>query len=89
MEELKTEARECVDHSTNELGVIGATDEQRTVCWKGVNNKLEAQAKAEKMRKERAGLNCGRGLIAWGDDWHGYNCITHAEARARLRRLGY
>jgi len=88
IEELTAEARECVDQSTNLSGVIEATEEQRTVCWKPVNDKIEALAKAEKRRKERRGPSCGNGLVAWGNDWDGYACITHAQVRENLRRMG-
>ncbi len=52
--ELMVEAKKCVDHSTNELGVIGATPEQRTECWAAYNKKTEELFKiSEKKRKER------------------------------------
>ncbi len=51
--ELMVEAKECVDTSTNELGVIGATSEQRTVCWAAYNKKTEELFKiSERRRKE-------------------------------------
>ena len=52
--ELMIEAKECVDQSTNELGVIGATPEQRTACWAAYNKKTEVLFKrSEKERVER------------------------------------
>ena len=33
IEELTAEAKECVDHSTNELGVIGATPDKRSFLF--------------------------------------------------------
>ena len=54
IEELMIEAKECVDHSTNELGVIGATPEQRTACWVAYNEKTEKLfAISERRRKEQ------------------------------------
>ena len=51
--ELSAEAKECVKHSTNELGVIGATPEQRTACWAAYNRKTEESFKiSERRRKE-------------------------------------
>ena len=51
--ELMVEAKECVDHSTNELGVIGATPEQRTACWAAYNEKTAELFKmSERRRKE-------------------------------------
>jgi hypothetical protein len=41
MDELIKEAKECVDHSTNEMGIIGASDEQRMACWADVNIRLD------------------------------------------------
>ena len=54
IEELMIEAKECVDHSTNELGVIGATPEQRTACWAAYNKKTEKLFEiSERNRKEQ------------------------------------
>ncbi len=51
--ELMVEAKECVNHSTNELGVIGATSEQRIACWSAYNKKTEELFKiSERRRKE-------------------------------------
>ncbi len=51
--ELMIEAKECVNHSTNKLGVIGATSEQRTACWSAYNKKTEELFKiSERRRKE-------------------------------------
>ena len=52
--ELSAEAKECVNHSTNELGVIGATPEQRTACWVAYNEKTEKLFEiSERNRKEQ------------------------------------
>ena len=54
IDELMIEAKECVDHSTNELGVIGASPEQRTACWDAYNEKTEVLfAISERKRKEQ------------------------------------
>jgi len=53
IEELTAEARECVDQSANEHGVIGASKEQRLACWAAYNEKTEIDFKrSERKRKE-------------------------------------
>ncbi len=53
LEELTAEAKECVAHSTNEQGVIGATPEQRTKCWAAYNEQTEIRfERSERKRKE-------------------------------------
>ena len=59
------EAKECVDHSTNELGVIGATSEQRTVCWAKANKKLKSMAKREAELEAAEAGKCPRGTTKW------------------------
>ncbi len=85
LEELKTEARECVDRSTNEMGVIGASAEQRTACWVGVNEKLDVIAKREEER-EAEKSKCGGRLVEWCD-WTGCRCVTRESARRTLGRM--
>ena len=88
IEELTAEAKKCVDTSINELGVIGASDEQRTACWVPVNKKIEAQAKWEKRQQERRGASCGNGLLAWCDTWGRCQCVSQEKVRETLRRVG-
>ncbi len=73
--ELMVEAKECVDRSTNEMGVIGATPEQRTACWAAYNEKTEKLfAISERKRKEQESYEyyialCGSGypvFKSWG-----------------------
>jgi len=53
IEELTAEAKECVDQSVNELGVIGASPEQRIACWAAYNTKTEILfERSERKRKE-------------------------------------
>jgi len=53
IEELMIEAKECVAHSTNEQGVIGASKEQRLACWSDYNEQTEIRFKrSERKRKE-------------------------------------
>ena len=53
IEELMVEAKECVDQSANEQGVIGASKEQRLACWSAYNEKTEIRFKrSERKRKE-------------------------------------
>jgi len=80
MDELIVEAKECVDQSTNLQGVIGATGEQRQVCWAPVNDRIEARERAEERREKREGPSCGKGLIAWCD-WTGCRCVTKDAVR--------
>ena len=83
--ELMVEAKECVDHSTNKLGVIGATPEQRTACWAAYNRKTEESFKiSERRRKEQEYYEyyialCGSGypvFKSWGGggDSHFVGC---------------
>ncbi len=52
--ELMVEAKECVKTSTNEAGVIGASDEQRQECWAAYNTRTEELFKiSERRRAER------------------------------------
>jgi hypothetical protein len=88
MDELMTEARECVDTSTNEFGVIGASDEQRAVCWADVNKRIEASEQREKRQEQKRGASCGPGLVAWCD-WKGCVCISQSQVREIFRRAGY
>jgi len=88
MTELVSKARECVDKSTNDMGVIGASEEQRTACWAAVNKKLESQAKWKKRQQEKKGPSCGKGLVAWCD-WTGCRCVTTNAVREVFRRSRY
>ena len=82
--ELMVEAKKCVKQSTNELGVIGATSEQRTVCWAAYNEKTEELFKiSERRRKEDEYYQyyitlCGSGypvFKSWGGgDKYFYGC---------------
>ena len=82
--ELSAEAKECVNHSTNELGVIGATSEQRTASWAAYNKKTEELFKiSERRRKEQEYYEyyialCGSGypvFKSWGGgDKYFYGC---------------
>ena len=89
LEELTAEAKVCVKQSTNLAGVVGASDEQRTSCWADANKKLEMMAKREKELEAEAAGRCPRGTVQWGDDWHGYKCISNYDSREKLRRMGY
>ena len=89
LEELTAEAKECVKQSTNLAGVVGATKEQRTACWADANKKLESMARREKELEAEAAGRCPRGTVKWGDDWHGYKCITRSQVREKLRRAGH
>jgi len=54
LEELAAEAKVCVAQSTNELGVIGASPEQRTACWVAYNEKIEVvYERDERKRAEK------------------------------------
>ena len=59
--ELIIEAKECVDHSANELGVIGASKEQRTACWADANDRIAAAAKRELERETAQANSCPQG----------------------------
>ncbi len=53
IEELMVEAKECVAHSTNEQGVIGASQEQRLACWAAYNEQTEIRfERSERKRKK-------------------------------------
>ena len=62
-EELITEAKECVRTSANEMGVIGASKEQRTACWAAANSRIAAVAKRELERDIELANACPRGTI--------------------------
>ena len=49
MDELETEARECVDTSTNKLGI---TEEQRAACWRDVDERAEEEDRQLERRDE-------------------------------------
>jgi len=54
LEELSAEAKVCVAQSTNELGVIGASKEQKRACWVAYNEKIEiAYEREERKRADR------------------------------------
>ena len=88
IEELTVEAKECVDHSTNELGVIGASKEQRTACWVPVNEKLASIAKREARFEAEEAARCPRGYTKLCD-WTGCGCITNYEFREMMRRMRF
>ena len=53
LEELTTEAKECVAQSANEQGVIGASQEQRLSCWAAYNEQTEIRfERSERKRKK-------------------------------------
>ena len=85
MKELIVEAKECVAHSVNEQGVIGATPEQRTACWAPVNDKIAAKERAAELREKRQGPSCGGRLVAWCD-WKGCQCVSSRDVQDALRR---
>ena len=88
LEELTAEAKECVKQSTNLAGVVGATDEQKTLCWADANKKLEMMAKREKRIEAEAAARCPGRLVAWCDRWGRCQCISPGVAREALRRMG-
>ena len=92
IEELMIEAKECVDHSTNELGVIGATPEQRTTCWVPVNEKLELIAKREAELEAAEASKCPRGTTKWCKTRgrigpQSCTCMRNENSRRKLERL--
>jgi len=87
MDKLIVEARECVDQSTNLQGVIGATEEQRSVCWIEVNKRLESQAKRDAARDLEEANRCP-GRMVKVCDWKGCGCIKQWQMQEILRR-GY
>ena len=62
-EELITEAKECVNTSANELGVIGASKEQKTACWAAANSRIAAVAKRELERDIELATACPMGQV--------------------------
>ena len=88
LEELTAEAKECVDQSTNLAGVVGATPEQKTACWADANKKLEMMAKREKQIEAEAAARCPGRLVAWCDTWGRCQCVSSAQSREALRRMG-
>ncbi|KKK81611.1 hypothetical protein LCGC14_2811710 [marine sediment metagenome] len=91
--ELSAEAKECVDTSTNLAGVIGATSEQRTVCWADANKKLESMAKRAKELEEMEAAKCPRGTTKWctkrGIGPESCSCVSNWEARRVFERIWY
>ena len=93
IEELTAEAKECVDTSTNLAGVIGATSEQRTVCWADANKKLESMAKRAKELEEMEAGKCPLGTTKWctkrGIGPESCSCVSNWEARRVFERIWY
>jgi len=86
--ELIIEAKECVDHSTNELGVIGATDEQRTACWAEANDRIAAVAKRELEMETEQANSCTNGYIkvceVWSSNDKRCSCVSRDEVSRAL-----
>ena len=76
-----------MDQSTNELGVIGASEEQRTACWVPVNEKLESIAKREAGIEAADATRCPDGYVKVCDQW-GCGCMKNADFREWMRRMG-
>jgi len=85
MDTLIVEAKECVAQSSNDAGVIGASNEQSTACWIAVNEQLEVQARRQAKRDLEEAERCLNGYVKVCD-WTGCGCITNRAFREWIKR---
>ena len=93
MDELIVEAKECVNnsYSVDERGVIGdPTDEQKTICWNAVNNRVETIEKRAHERALESQTRCPKGMVkvcrVWSVNDRTCGCATRMEIGRVLGR---
>ncbi len=87
IEELIQDAKECVNKSSNELGVVGASDEQREACWLAVNERMEADNRRQLEKEKEEREKCPSGYVKFVYRGEA-SCVRQADLQDWIRRMG-